>query len=48
VGGPLIGSGQRFGGKPSSGWRHWLCCLGGIIGVVSGLNPRWASNVGKK
>jgi hypothetical protein len=34
--------------KPSSGWRRWLCRLGGIIGVVFGINPRWAPNVGIK
>jgi hypothetical protein len=32
-------------GKPSSGWRRWLCHLGGIIRVVSRLNPRWEPNV---
>jgi hypothetical protein len=34
-------------GKPSSGWRHWLCRLGGIIGVVFGLETRCTPNVGK-
>jgi hypothetical protein len=24
-------------GKPSSGWRRWLCSFGGIIDVVFGL-----------
>jgi hypothetical protein len=31
-------------GRPSSGWRCWLCRLGGIIGIVFRLNPWWAPN----
>jgi hypothetical protein len=35
-------------GRPSSGWRRWLCHLGGMIGVVFGLNPWLSPNVGIK
>jgi hypothetical protein len=33
-------------GRSSSGWRRWLCRLGGIIRDVFGHNPRWAPNIG--
>jgi hypothetical protein len=32
-------------GGSSSGCRRWLNLLGGIIGVVFELRPRWAPNV---
>jgi hypothetical protein len=35
-------------GKPSSGSRHRMTLLGGIIRVVFGLKIRWAPNVGIK
>jgi hypothetical protein len=34
VGEELLGFEWRFGLKPSSGWRRWLCHLGGRIGVT--------------
>jgi hypothetical protein len=33
-------------GGPSSGCKHWLILLGGIIRVVFELTTQWASNVG--
>jgi hypothetical protein len=34
--------------EPSSGWRHWLSHLDGIVRVVFGLRTWWAPNVGAK
>jgi hypothetical protein len=35
-------------GKPSSGCKHWLVGLGGIIRVFFVLGTRWTPNIGIK
>jgi hypothetical protein len=39
---------MEVSGRPSSGRRHWLTHVGGIIRVIFKLRARWAPNVGSQ